>query len=388
MNARKELAQLEIELNQVYLERNELIRLMLTSMLAKSNGFAGGPPGTGKTSLAKSMTQGFSGRCFYRLMDSTTTPDEIIGAVDLKALTDGDGFKRDLTKGLVTADMAILDEGFKANSPCLNAILGIILDHEYNNGCEGTVTSPLKSLWVCSNELPQDESLAAFWDRLLVRFWVTDVSRPAKRTIMMRQAGLLHTPPITVKISQENLIQLQQEAIATPVEELVIEAILNVTDELEKELGTVTSTRKHNQLINLIRCYAYVCGDSAVDEEHLDLLENCLWSKPEERGAIKKALKQYGNPLNTQATSILDAAKQIFNGVPPRNGNKGQWIREMGTVQLQLEEMEEKLSVLIANNQNSKPKRLKKVEQASCEVSKMQLEIQNMIATAYSLPTK
>lgn len=386
INYQSLLTQLETELNQIFLERSELIKLIITSILAKSNGFQGGKPGTGKTSLTKAITEAFEGRCFYYLMNSTTTPDEIIGAVDLAALTNGQGFKRDLAFGLVTANTAILDEGFKANSPCLNALLGIILDREYNNGGQ-IVRSPLNSLWVCSNELPTDEILAPFWDRLVIRYWVSDVSRSAKKTLMLRQAGVLKMPSVTVQITQHELATMQQQAISTPIDDAIVDALLNVTNELESEHGLIASTRKHNQLIDLIRCYAYASGDAEVEEEHLEVLEHTLWNQPQERSLVQKALKKFGNPLSTQAIAILEAAKQSFNAIKDKPiKNRGQWMKDVGTADMQLGEMEDKLDEMLLKGGKNKTKRYRKVEIAKREIAQMRSRIQEMIQKAYSLP--
>ncbi|HEY9693701.1 MAG TPA: AAA family ATPase [Oculatellaceae cyanobacterium] len=385
LNYQKQLADLQKELNAVFLERGELIKLMLTSIIAKANGFMGGPPGTGKTQLTKAVVSAFGGFSFYYLLNSTTTPDEIIGAIDLVALQNGQ-FQKDLDRKLVTADSAIFDEIFKANSPVLNSTLGIILDKEFVNGKQ-TVQCPLNSLWGCSNELPQDESLAALWDRLALRFWVHDVARPAKKILMMRRANVVATPKITVQFTLTELQDIQLEAIATQVDETIIDCILDISGVLEKD-GITASTRKHQQIIDLIRCYAYVCGDRLVDEEHLEVLEHIFWNKPEERAVIKKAIKQFGNPLSTQAQSILEAALQVQAQItPPSAGmNRGQWMRDIGSIDMQLGEMETKLEEMIDSTQ--KVKRVKKAQQVKQQIADMREQIQTMIQKAYNLPSK
>jgi MoxR-like ATPase len=382
MNLQAKLGQLENELNQVFLERSELIRLSLTGILAKTNGFSGGPPGTGKTSLARQLCAAFGGRCFYYLMNATTTPDELIGPIDIAALTDGRGLVRDLSKGLVTADFAILDEGFKANSPCLNALLGIMLDRSHVNAGQ-IVPSDLQSIWICSNELPdEEESLAPFWDRLTLRVWVSDVSRNAKREIMMRRAGLVPVPTVTTTISRDELTFMREEAIATPLDGTIVNTVLNVTDHLQKENGIVTSTRKHDQLVELLRCYAYASGAKEVDDDHLELLEHVLWNRPSERPLIRAALKKFADPLVTKANEILSAARNLFNDLPqrPDGQSAGVWMREVGAVDLQLQEMEGKIDELIAS---ARPNRSKKLKSARGQVGVFRARIQRLVRKAY-----
>lgn len=383
------LAQLESELNQVFLERSDLIRILLTSIVAQANGAMLGPPGTGKTTLVKTVAGAFSGKSWYQLLDATSTPDQILGAVDINALLQGQGFRRDLSGGLAAPDVliGIGDEAFKCNAPTLNALLGVTLDREITNG--GIVVKcGLNSFWACSNELPQEETLAAFWDRLSLRYWVSEVSRTSKRLLMLRRAGIIPTPTVTVQISPQDLQQMQQEALQIPLDEMMVDSILDIGGLLEKDHNLTASTRKHHQIVDLIRCYAYVCGDTECDEDHLAILEHILWNQPEERALVKKAIKKFGNPLATQANSILEAAKTIFNSLPSytTDTNRGQWMRDIGSGDMQLAEMEQKLDGMCSTT--VKAKRLRKVKQAKAEITQMRSRIQNMIPQAYSLPSR
>ncbi|WP_041225895.1 hypothetical protein [Crinalium epipsammum] len=263
----------------------------------------------------------------------------------------------------------------------LNSTLGIILDKEFVNGKQ-TVQCPLNSLWGCSNELPQDESLAALWDRLAIRYWVHDVARPSKKILMMRRSGNAPNPQVNVKFTLTELHDIQIEAIATPIDEMMIDCILDISGNLEKE-GITASTRKHQQIIDLIRCYAYVSGDEQADEEHLEVLEHIFWNKPPERALIKKAIKQFGNPLSTQAQSILEAALQVQAQImPPSPGmNKGKWMQDVGAYDIQLTEMEDKLNQLMGSGSARKYRKVRQVKQ---QVTDMRKQLQAMIGKAYS----
>ena len=61
-----------------------------------------------------------------------------------------------------------LDEIFKSNSAILNSLLHVINERKFQNGPE-VVQVPLISLYAASNEVPNDENLAAMFDRFLVR---------------------------------------------------------------------------------------------------------------------------------------------------------------------------------------------------------------------------
>ncbi len=69
---------------------------------------------------------------------------------------------------LPTADVAFIDEIFKANSSVLNALLTLLNERAFDNGA-GRVRVPLLCLVGASNELPESEELDALYDRFLLR---------------------------------------------------------------------------------------------------------------------------------------------------------------------------------------------------------------------------
>ena len=70
-----------------FLERSELIRLLLLGMISGENALLIGPPGTAKSQLARAVSHLFgSEHWFEYLLTRFTTPDEIFGPVSLQQL--------------------------------------------------------------------------------------------------------------------------------------------------------------------------------------------------------------------------------------------------------------------------------------------------------------
>src|SRR6185369_4620187 len=69
---------------------------------------------------------------------------------------------------LPEAEIAFLDEIFKSNSAILNSLLTLLNERRFANGAN-VVQVPLMSLFAASNEVPNDENLAAVFDRFLIR---------------------------------------------------------------------------------------------------------------------------------------------------------------------------------------------------------------------------
>src|SRR5512146_3204415 len=136
MNAREKLKNIREELKQTFLERSDLIDGALAALLSSHHLLIIGPPGTAKSMLADELCRRIEGGVYFQwLLTKFTTPEEIFGAVSLKAL-DADEYRRVTTGTLPEAHIAFLDEVFKANSSILNAILTLVNERLFHNGKE------------------------------------------------------------------------------------------------------------------------------------------------------------------------------------------------------------------------------------------------------------
>jgi MoxR-like ATPase len=86
---------------------------------------------------------------------------------------------------LPTAEVAFVDEIFKANSAILNALLTLLNERLFDNGNQ-RLPVPLLCLVGASNELPESEELDALYDRFLIRRTVAQVSAECPRGVHIR----------------------------------------------------------------------------------------------------------------------------------------------------------------------------------------------------------
>src|SRR5579864_3041918 len=161
------LAQLARELEERFLGKNEVIRLLLVAVIAGEHAVLIGPPGTAKSALIRTFARLLHARYFEYLLTRFTEPNEIFGPVDIGAFREGRYERR--TEGMLPdAEIVFLDEVFKSNSAILNALLTLLNERRYTSG--GQVTKcPLLSAFGASNEVPGDETLTAIYDRFILR---------------------------------------------------------------------------------------------------------------------------------------------------------------------------------------------------------------------------
>ncbi|MCB9701663.1 MAG: AAA family ATPase [Myxococcales bacterium] len=155
------------QLEQLFLGKEEIIRLLFVSAIAGEHLVMVGPPGTAKSALVRAFASVVDGRYFDYLLTRFTEPNEIFGPVDIQAFRQG-AYRRRIDDMLPEAEVVFLDEIFKANSAILNSLLTLLNARRYTHGTT-TVNVPLISLFAASNEVPTDEALSALFDRFLLR---------------------------------------------------------------------------------------------------------------------------------------------------------------------------------------------------------------------------
>ena len=154
-------------LDQHFLDKQEIIRLMIISVIAGEHLILVGPPGTAKSALIRLFARLVDARYFEYLLTRFTEPNELFGPVDMAAFRAGE-YKRRIEGMLPEAEIAFMDEVFKANSAILNSMLTLLNERLYVRGAH-RVVCPLLSVFGAANQVPNDENLQALFDRFLLR---------------------------------------------------------------------------------------------------------------------------------------------------------------------------------------------------------------------------
>jgi MoxR-like ATPase len=285
------------------LEREEAIGLALLSAAAGESVFLLGLPGVAKSMVARRLALAFRGaRRFEYLMSRFSTPDEIFGPVSISKLKDADTYERVTDGYLPTADVAFLDEIWKAGPAIQNSLLTALNERIYRNGRED-VALPLKAVVAASNELPAEgEGLEALWDRFLVRYIVDPIRD--KGNFLSLIAGRTAVPcivPEELPFSSEELASLLEERDSVEIPAEILEFLYAMrdrydrraqdrikdraaagpgqgqADEDDEENVPYVSDRRWKKIAGLLRTSALLNGREAVDWSDCLLLEHLLW---------------------------------------------------------------------------------------------------------------
>jgi len=335
------LARVRDELEQSFAERGDVIEGALIALLSRSHVLLVGPPGTAKSMLADELCRRIDGAAYFQwLLTKFTTPEEIFGAVSLKAL-EADEYRRVTASKLPEAHIAFLDEVFKANSSILNAILTLVNERRFHNG-KVVESVPLLTLFGATNELPEEDELAALYDRFLVRFVVGYVQEDFRFLRMIQAAP---TPnPTTLSLAALGALQQQAETLPIPA------AVLRHLADLRRELGRkqiVASDRRYRQALGAMRARALLAGRSAVSEGDLAFLEHVLWSDPAEQAEVRATLRALVRGHEDEVQELLFQSRELRDYALRTWESREQRARAVLEVQTKLRHILERVDSIV-----------------------------------------
>ncbi|MGB8855406.1 MAG: AAA family ATPase [Burkholderiales bacterium] len=268
------------------LERGTHVRLALLAALAGEHLLLIGPPGTAKSDLARRLSSAFTGAAYFeRLLTRFSVPEELFGPLSLASL-EQDRYERKIEGYLPTASFAFIDEVFKANSAILNALLALLNEREYDYGA-GRIRTPLISVIGASNEIPQEDFLAAFYDRFLLRCEVKPIQDAAFPSLLaMPPSGRSHPAP-GLQISREEWSSWHaaRNSVGLPAD--IIGLLADLRGCLQQH-DIHLSDRRWHRIVGLLKTSAFTNGRAEVNVWDLWLTQFCAVDRPEQASVVEE----------------------------------------------------------------------------------------------------
>lgn len=293
-------------------EREEAVRLGLLAAVSGESLFLLGPPGTGKSLIARRLQQAFrDATSFSYLMGRFSTPDEVFGPLSIRSLREEDRYERNVESYLPDADVVFLDEIWKASPPIQNALLTALNERVYRNGTQ-EVTIPLKVFVGASNELPvHADEAAAFWDRFLVRIAVDPIAGDEAFAAMLRETEdpYRDVVPRELRLTDDEYAQLRSLESTITLPPPVVDLIASIRSALESPEADAAplyvSDRRWKKITGLLRMSAVLHGRGHVEAIDCAVIRNCAWSSLDERPRVEQVVADQlaarsGRPAETQ----------------------------------------------------------------------------------------
>ena len=312
-SAQAKMSQIFVEMNNLFVERDELIKLMELAIVTGTNLLMLGPPGTAKSAITYELCGRIENANYFQwMLNKTSDPSEILGPFSVKEM-ENDKFMRITTGKLPEAHIAFMDEVFKSNAPTLNALLTIMNEHIfYNDG--KPVEVPLISMFGASNEPPEDESLDAMYDRFIFRMNVQYIHDAANKKRMHsnyvdNRAGLLNLVNKTT-ITLEEVQALQAAAKTVKVPKDIINKFIRLISDLDRQAVHI-SDRRQNECFKVMQGSAVLAGRNNVTLDDFKSLIYVLWEKEEHIPLIESSILKMVNPYDDRFKELKENFNQV-----------------------------------------------------------------------------
>ncbi|AKT39941.1 AAA family ATPase [Chondromyces crocatus] len=285
-------------LEQQFLGKDEIIRLLMISVTAGEHCVLLGPPGTAKSALIRTLSELMQARYFEYLLTRFTEPNEIFGPVDIGAFREGI-YRRNTAGMLPEAEIVFLDEVFKSNSAILNALLTLLNERKFTSGGQ-VLRCPLISVFAASNEVPGDETLNAIFDRFLIR--VQSDNLDAYHFNELLQRGIQHeirqmaSEPLKPLVQAAELADLNRSFSARmKFSEAFLSSYKGLVFQIRAE-GISISDRRVVKMLKLFATSAYLDGRDAPDASDFFVLKH-IWNNQDQaailEGIVQPVLESY-----------------------------------------------------------------------------------------------
>jgi MoxR-like ATPase len=278
------------QLESRFLGKEEVIRLLLIAVVAGEHAVLIGPPGTAKSALIRTFSKLIQARYFEYLLTRFTEPNEIFGPVDIAAFREGRYVRR--TEGMLPdSEIVFLDEVFKSNSAILNALLTLLNERRYTSGGQ-VLKCPLLSCFGASNEVPNDETLTAVFDRFLLRIRSDNLDAYHFQDLL--QKGLMNEvlgmsdAPVAPLASAREISELHR-AFSQRMRfgEEFFSQYKGLVFQIRAE-GVSLSDRRVVKLLKLFAASAFIDGRAQPDASDFFVLKH-IWNN-EDQAAILEAI--------------------------------------------------------------------------------------------------
>lgn len=379
MELQKKVSLIEQSLNDDLVERRDPIRALIIAFVLQEHVFFFGPPGTAKTRMIEDLRACVSNaRSCYRLAHKFMTADELIGPMDLSVFQKEHRFVRNLKGGIADVEFAFLDEVFKANSAVLNTLLPILNERRLDE----STGIPLRTCASASNEFPSDESLAALYDRFLLRERVEYIRKDRNKLALLQRMGAqakssqTFVPPVQLTTDEWDQIVKSVDAVTIP--NVVLEAQMKLEKELTKQ-SVFISDRRSVQALRVLKAEAWLDSETEASVDHVQALRYVYWNTLKEQEILHSLLAALERTVLGEVMAILDGAISKWE-LRPTNVDE---------LRPRLPEMERQINLALADAReraNRLGKRAKvKVAERGKELQAIRDEIKALLRAQYNL---
>ncbi|MFK7986015.1 MAG: AAA family ATPase [Sandaracinaceae bacterium] len=330
------------ELEETFLEREDVLNQLALALLAREHVLITGPPGTGKSRLAASVVARIvhaeSGQpsLFAKQFTESTVQTELIGPVDFRTLTETGRTEHFTDEGMLGAVHAFLDEVLDGRDMLLRSTLNILEERELKQGTRitpGLIECAVMTSNRYLTEVLEDsrQNLLAFVDRIAFVAFVPRGFADAAHLERIVESTLGDGIQLDARLTVEDVDVLQDMVERVRVPAGVVRQVVALTKDFEeraaqRERGdpsfTATryfSTRAVARLARLLK--AIVLLDKATrrpdrallaEQSDLGMLRLAIMLAGPRPDDIEALLAHENDPRERRQLQIMSAELELF----------------------------------------------------------------------------
>ncbi len=285
------LRTLRTSLSRYFVNRQDIIDLLILSTVLQEPLLLVGEPGTAKSELIVTFCESLQlpkEDYFEYMLTKFTEPSEILGPIDIALLKKG-RYVRRIEGRLPTAKIVFLDEIFKSNSAILNTLLTIINERKfYQDGQPERVK--MNMLFAATNEIPESSDLNALKDRFILKVETKSVRHQYFKELLKKGVGnevfksQNQKPWMNSGVSLSDILELnnhlenrlqkmvERDLASRLFPEPLLLLFQRICMTLEKEEGVILSDRKIIKLYKMMIAHAFIFHGGPVQKDDLHIL--------------------------------------------------------------------------------------------------------------------
>ena len=238
------------ELNETFVERENVLNQIALALLCKEHALMTGPPGTAKSQLATAVFGRIlcesSGKpsVYARQITESTVQTDLIGPVDFKHLMDTGRTVHFTDEGMLGAVHAFLDEVFDGRDMLLRSALNVLQERELKQGTT-IIKGRIECALMTSNRYVADvieqsrETLLAFVDRIaFVSFVPRGFADPSSLSMVLdRHVAGCASSALDALLTIQDLDVLQALVARVVVAPQICASLAQLLSELDAEIN-------------------------------------------------------------------------------------------------------------------------------------------------------